>query len=186
MATLAIAIAGSALAASAAPDKPLPASSVYQLSMRLTDQNGRDTQLSAWRGKPVIISMFYTSCEFVCPRIVEGVKRTETQLAKAGKPKVPALMVSFDTDRDDVPTLKKAAVDRGIDDGIWTLARADARDVRKLAALLQIQYRALPSGEFNHTSVLILLDAEGRIAGKTFTSGEADPEFVKLVEKTMR
>ena len=55
--------------------------------------------------------------------------------------------------------------------------------MRKLAAMLGIQYRELPSGEFNHSSVIVLLDAEGRVVGKTSLLGEADPAFVKLVSK---
>ena len=127
-----------------------------------------------------MISMFYSSCQFVCPRIVEALKGTEESLAR----KVPILMVSFDPVRDDTAALKAMAEERHIDSRIWTLARTDARNVRKLAATLGIQYRELPSGEFNHSSVIILLDAEGRIVGKTSTLGEADPAFVKLVKKT--
>ncbi len=169
----------------AAPEKPLPSSSVYQLAMPLTDQRGRTSQLADWRGRPVMISMFYTNCEFVCPRIVEALKRTEEQLSAGGNAKLPVLIVTFDPTRDDVNALRQAADERHLDDRIWTLARTDARNVRKLAALLNIQYRELPSGGFNHTSVLILLDAEGRIVGRTLTLGEADPAFVKLTEKVI-
>ena len=163
---------------------PLPASSVYQLSLPLTDQRGNASTLADWRGKPVIITMFYSSCQFVCPRIVEALKRTEENLGSQRAP-VPVLMVSFDPVRDDVATLKAMAEERRIDSKWWTLARTDARNVRKLAAMLGIQYRELSSGEFNHSSVIILLDAEGRVVGKTSTLGEADPAFVKLVRKTM-
>ena len=158
---------------------PLPANSIYQLSVPVTDQLGRTSKLEDWRGKPVMISMFYSSCQFVCPRIVDALKRTEESLAT----KVPILMVSFDPARDDTAALKAMAEERHIDPKLWTLARTDARNVRKLAATLGIQYRELPSGEFNHASVIILLDAEGRIVGKTSTIGEADPAFVKLVKK---
>ena len=158
---------------------PLPANSIYQLSVPFTDQLGRTSKLEDWRGKPVMISMFYSSCQFVCPRIVEALKRTEESLAT----KVPILMVSFDPARDDTAALKAMAEERHIDPKLWTLARTDARNVRKLAAILGIQYRELPSGEFNHASVIILLDAEGRIVGKTSMIGEADPAFVKLVKK---
>ena len=165
-----------------APTKelPLPANSIYQLSVPLTDQLGRSGKLGEWRGKPVMISMFYSSCQFVCPRIVEALKRTEENLVT----KVPILMVSFDPARDDTAALKAMADERHIDSKFWTLARTDARNVRKLAAILGIQYRELESGEFNHSSVIILLDAEGRVVGKTSTLGEADPAFVKLVRKT--
>ena len=86
--------------------------------------------------------------------------------------------------RDDTAKLNTMAEERRIDPKLWTLARTDARNVRKLAAMLGIQYRELPSGEFNHSSVIILLDAEGRVVGKTTTLGEADPAFVKLVRKS--
>ncbi|MEP7157325.1 MAG: SCO family protein [Betaproteobacteria bacterium] len=160
----------------------LPANSVYQLPVSFTDQDGRASTLADWRGKPVLVTMFYSSCQFVCPRIVEALKKTEASLSPQ-QAKLPILMVSFDPVRDDSATLKAMAVERHIDFGNWTLARTDARSVRKLAAMLGIQYRELSSGEFNHSSVILLLDAEGRIAGKTSTLGEADPAFVKLVRK---
>ena len=174
---------GASMTAVAAPDKPLAANSIYQLSIPLMDQNGRASQLADWRGQPVLITMFYTSCEFVCPRIVEGLKRTEDGLVAGGNGRLPVLMVTFDPSRDDAAALKHAADERHLDDPVWTLARTDPRNVRKLAAVLGIQYRQLPSGDFNHTSVLILLDAEGRIAGRTATIGEADAAFVKLAQK---
>ena len=163
----------------------LPANSVYQLSIPLSDQLGRTSKLEDWRGKPVLISMFYSSCEFVCPRIVEAVKKTEESLL-AQRAEVPVLMVSFDPLRDDTAKLNAMAEERRIDPKLWTLARTDARNVRKLAAMLGIQYRELPSGEFNHSSVIILLDGEGRVVGKTSILGEADPAFVKLVMKSKR
>ncbi|MEO8103635.1 MAG: SCO family protein [Betaproteobacteria bacterium] len=151
-----------------APTKPLPATSIYQLPMPLTDQDGHGVKLDDWRGKPLLISMFYGSCQFICPRIVDALKRTEESLGGQG---VPVLMVTFDPERDDVAALKAMTEERHLDRAVWTLARTDARNVRKLAAALNIQYRALPSGEFNHTGVLILLDAEGRVAGKTSVIG---------------
>ena len=185
--TLGVTLLVLALPAGSVPAKtpPLAANSIYQLSVPLTDQLGRTSKLEDWRGKPVMISMFYGSCQFVCPRIVEALQRTEESLGAQGA-QLPVLMVTFDPARDDTAALKAVAEERHIDSKLWTLARTDARNVRKLAAMLGIQYRELPSGEFNHSSVIILLDAEGRIAGRTTTLGEADPAFVKLVKKTKR
>ena len=39
-------------------------------------------------------------------------------------------------------------------------SRPHPRDVRTIAGLLGIRYRALADGDFNHTTVLVLLDAE--------------------------
>ena len=166
-----------------ASDKSLPTDSIYQLTVPLINQDGKPSNLIDRRGQPLLISMFYTGCQFVCPRIVEALKKTEESLTPAERNHVPVLMVSFDPARDDIAALKEVITERHLEPAQWTLARTDNRHVRKLAAALGIQYRALPSGDFNHSSVLILLDAEGRIAGKTTTIGAADPAFVKLVKK---
>ena len=58
--------------------------------------------------------------------------------------------------------------------------------MRKLAAVLGIQYRALANGDFNHTTALLLVDADGKVAGRTTKLGDADPAFVKLIHATLQ
>lgn len=160
----------------------VPTDSIYQLPLTLTDQAGRSSQLADRRGAPMLVSMFYTSCQFVCPMLIDALKATEAQLSEAERAHMSVLMVSFDPAHDSVAVLKRTAGERGLDAGHWTLARTDAKSVRKLAAVLGIQYRQLASGDFNHTTALILVDSEGRIAGKTEKLGNTDPAFVKLVK----
>lgn len=158
---------------------PPPATdSIYQLDLALTNQRGAEATLAAWRGKPVIVTMFYTSCQFVCPRIVETIKLTQARLATP----LPVLMVTLDPARDDSAALAAMAEERHLDPKRWTLAHTDPRNVRKLAAALGIQYRELASGEFNHSSVILLLDGEGRIVARTTTLGEVDAGFVKATQ----
>jgi len=160
----------------------LPADSVYQLALSLTDQQGRTTQLADRRGHPMLVSMFYTSCQFVCPMLVDALRDTEARLSPEERLRLSILMVTFDPEHDSVAVLKRTADQRGLDGSHWTLARTDAKSVRKLAAVLGIQYRALKNGDFNHTTALILLDADGRIAGRSGQLGNADPAFVKVVK----
>lgn len=64
------------------------------------------------------------------------------------------------------------------------LASPPADDVRAVAGVLGIRYRALTDGEFNHTSALVLLDEEGRILARTEQMGtKPDPEFLAAVRK---
>ena len=51
---------------------------------------------------------------------------------------------------------------------------------------LSALYRAIAGGDFNHTTALILVDADGRILGRTAQLGDADPKFVKLVKTSVR
>jgi protein SCO1/2 len=164
---------------------PLPSNSIYQLAVPLTDQNGRTWQLDERRGHPMLVSMFYTSCKFVCPMLIEALRETEAKLSAEDRKELSILMVSIDPAHDSVAVLKQTADERHLDGAHWTLARTDATHLRKLAAVLGVQYRALANGDFNHTSSLILVDSDGRIAGRTSRLGDADPAFVKLVKASL-
>ncbi|MEZ5463293.1 SCO family protein [Dokdonella sp.] len=171
--------------AHAEPSKSLPGDSIYQLDIPLVDQDGKAHALPSLRGQPRIISMFYASCPYMCPLIIDTARMTDRKLDPAQQNKLPVLMVSMDAKRDDPAALKALAAQRKIDTTQWTLARTDAANVRKLAAVLGIRYRELDDGEFSHTSVLILLDAEGRIVARTETMGKTDPDFVEAVERAL-
>ncbi len=163
----------------------LPGDSVYQLSIPMLDQDAKAFDFSSLRGRPRLITMFYTSCPYMCPLIIDTVRLTERELDESQRVKLSVVLVSFDAKRDDPPTLKAQVDKRKIDTSRWTLARTDAANVRKLAAILGIQYRQLDDGEFNHSSVLILLDADGRIAARSETMGKTDPEFVSAIKRVL-
>jgi protein SCO1 len=153
--------------------------SIYALSVPLTDQNGRDFRLAELRGGPVLISMFYTSCEAVCPMIFETLRLTLARLPERERGAVRVVMVSFDPTRDTVVALKRTAQAHGVDGDRWTLARADEAAARQIAAVLGVQYRRLASGEFNHSSEIVLLDAEGRIVQRSAMLGAVDPALLQ-------
>lgn len=165
----------------AATARALPGDSVYQLDAQLQDQNGRKFSFASRAGRVSLISMFYNSCEYVCPMLIDTLQLTQNALSKAEADKLAILMVSFDPARDDVASLKGIEETRKLPPASWTLARGEEDAVRPLAAVLGIQYRQLESGEFNHTSQLILLSADGRILAKTSQLSQVDPEFLKQI-----
>lgn len=162
----------------------LPGDSVYQLPAAFVDQDGKAFKLSDLRGRPVIVSMFYNSCQFVCPMLIDTLRATQEGLSAEEREHVSMLLVTFDPARDDVAVLKSVAAKHKLDREHWTLARTDPAMVRKLAATLHIQYKLLPNGDYNHSTALILLDGDGRILGRTAKLGEADTEFLKLVQNS--
>jgi protein SCO1/2 len=165
-------------------DAPLPGDSIYQLPVKLTDQDGRTTDWRALRGKPRVVSMFYTSCKYICPLVVDSGKGVEHRLTPAQRSRIGLVLVSMDPARDDPAALKQVADQRKLDAARWTLASPPKADVRSVAGVLGIKYRALADGEFNHTSALVLVDAEGRIIARTEQMGPIpDPGFLAAVRK---
>ena len=161
---------------------PVPGDSVYQVHASLVDQDGRSFELDAMRGTPVLVSMFYTSCDKVCPMIFETIHAELAAMPEADRRDVRVLMVSFDPARDSVEVLKKTAGQRNCD-ARWTLARCNEATARQVAAVLGIQYRRLSDGEYNHSTLVTLLDRDGRIAAKSAKLGGADPVIVKAVHR---
>jgi protein SCO1/2 len=177
--TMAVRAAASAPASAAGP---LPGDSLWQLPVDLVDQDGHPFRLASLRGTPVIASMFYSSCEMVCPLIFETIRMTLKQAGPQVAARTRVLMVSFDPKRDTVPVLKQTAADRHCD-ARWTLARGTEDAARQVAAVMGIQFRRLPGGSFNHSSQVDLLDVDGRVVERTGKLGEVDPAFLQHLQK---
>jgi len=161
---------------------PLPGDSVYKLALPLTDAQGKTRDWSTLQGKPRIVAMFYTSCQYMCPLIVESGKAVERALPAADRAKVGVVLITLDPEHDTPAKLRDMAKQRHVDPAQWTLAAPAPDDVRKVAGVLGVRYRLLADGNFNHTSALVLLDARGRIVARTEQVGATpDPAFVKAV-----
>ena len=163
----------------------LPGDSIYRLPVALTDHAGKDSQLGDRRGSPQLVSMFYTSCQYVCPLIIDTMKKTQRALRADERARLNVLLVSFDPERDTVARLADVFAERQLDAASWTLARTNAVSVRKLAAVLGVQYRALANREINHSTSIVLLDAQGRIVARTDKLGEVDPDFIAALRKVL-
>ena len=165
---------------------PLPRDSVYQLRVSLTDQQGRTRDWGARRGRPQLVSMFYTSCKYICPLIIDSAKGIEHALTPAERARLGILLISMDPARDTPAALKRVFDKRKLDARTWSLASPPAEQVRPVSGVLGIRWRALADGEFNHTSALVLLDADGRVVARTERVGPTpDPEFLAAVKRTL-
>ena len=185
---LALATGLSLMAASAfaAAGGALPGDSVYQLDLPLTTQDGSTRDWETLRGKPRLVSMFYTSCQYICPLIVDSGKAIEHALTPAQRERLGIVLISMDPARDDRDALSKVMTQRKLDARRWLLASPRPGDVRSVAGVLGIRYRALADGEFNHTSALVLLDAEGRIVARTDRVGtRPDPRFLAAARELL-
>ena len=181
---LAVVLCGPLLAIAApapAPMAPLPKDSVYQLPAAMTDQSGRRFDWRSRRGRPQVVSMIYSNCKFICPLLIDSGKAVQKHLSPAQRSRVALLYISMDPKRDTPKALAVLAASRKLDSN-WTLARPEESDVRAIAGVLGVRYRQLADGEFNHTSVLTLLDPNGRVLARTEQIGAVpDPAFLAAV-----
>ena len=145
-----------------APPLPAPRGpSLYDLELELTDQDGRQLSLRSFRGRPLILTMFYGTCPYACPMLISDVKRALARADPAARQQFQVLLVSLDPERDTPAAMKELANVHEIDLPAWRLTRSSGGTERELAAVLGIKYKKLENGAIQHTSVISVLDRRG-------------------------
>ena len=169
------------MASVARADVPYPSQSIYQLEAVLTNQSGVQHGLDVFAGQPVLVTMFYGSCPAACPLLVDTLRAVERAAPPAQRQRLRVLMISIDPQHDTPQNLQELAGSRHIDLSRWMLARTDAATVRRIAAVLNVQYRQLPDGNFNHSSVITLLSPTGEIVARSTVLAKADSVLLEAL-----
>lgn len=169
----------------AAPAAPLADKSLYQLESTWTSDVGKDVKLGVLRGRPQVVAMFFTTCEYACPIIVENMKSIEQALPETLRDKVDFLLVSFDVERDTVEALKSYRAKKELATARWTLLRGKEDDVRELAALLGINYQRDARGQFSHSNTISVLNAGGELVFQQTGLNKDAAETVAAIEKML-
>ena len=139
---------------------PLPSASLYALPMRFTAHDGATLEVASLRGAPVVIAMVYTSCTMTCPVITGEMLAVQTMLPPAVRARTTFILATFDPARDNAPRMRAFATRMQLD-GQWRVLSGSPAATRRLAVLLGVSYRQLPSGDFDHSNLITVLDADG-------------------------
>lgn len=174
-----------ALAGAAEAPSAEPGGSLQALGITLSTATGSDTGLAAFAGHPVVVTMFYSRCTFVCPAITLSLQRIEAALVPSDRERVRFVMVSLDDVNDSPAVLASFAEDHHLVSPRWTIAHASARDVRLLAAALGIRYRQLPDGSYSHSSVITVLDRNGVATARSSELSGTDPALLSALHAAL-
>lgn len=144
-----------------AGDAPASDRSLYQLPGSWTDQDGRPFALASLRGSPLLLVLFYGTCDSVCPILVRDLKKLEALLPEPDRRRTRVALVTIDPAVDTPERLLAYARKNEIDPARWVLLNGPPEQVRVLANVLGIQYRPTGTGQFSHTIRITVLDVAG-------------------------
>lgn len=144
------------------PAAPFSSKSLYQLDARWTTDAGRSVALASLRGRPVVLAMFFAQCEYACPVLVNDLKRLQAAMPADVRKQTQIVLVTFDTVRDTPPALRAFRERMSLDEQ-WTLLRGDNDSVQELAMLLGVKFKQDARGQFAHSNLFTLLNAEGEM-----------------------
>lgn len=135
--------------------------SLYFYDNTLTDQDGKKVTLDVFKGSHVVAAMFYASCNYTCPVLISELKKMEAALKPEALKNVKILLITFDPEKDTPQKLKEVFTKHNLAETRWKLVSPPKEDVRTLASLLGVSFRKTPDGEYNHNTIITILDAEG-------------------------
>ncbi len=131
---------------------------------RLIRSDGTPLALSALKGRPLVVSIVYTSCSTVCPVGTQTLKSAVTQARDMlGPASFEVLTLGFDARNDTPRRMAAFATDHDIaGDPRWHVATASPAALESLLAEVGFSY-AGAAGGFDHVAQTTILDAEGRV-----------------------
>jgi protein SCO1/2 len=134
----------------------------------LHDRTGKSVRLADYRGKPLVISVIYTSCYHICPtttqHLAKVVKEARTAL---GADSFRVVTIGFDTAKDTPEAMRVFAVQQGADLDGWEFLSTDAASMERLAKNIGFLYFPSPKG-FDHLMLATLVDADGKIVRQVY------------------
>lgn len=124
---------------------------------------GKPVMLDSFRGKPLVISMVYTSCYQICPMTT---RHLSTVVEKArdtlGEDSFSVAVIGFDTRVDTPDAMQYFANKQGISHKNWNLLSVKEQDIDALSKDLGFLYYPSSNG-FDHLIQATIIDADGKV-----------------------
>ncbi|MBT8117378.1 MAG: SCO family protein, partial [Gammaproteobacteria bacterium] len=151
----------------------------------LLDSNGREITLGSLRGKPVVVSLIYTSCYHICPTVTANLAKVVRVARDAlGQDGFSVLTVGFDTPNDTPDRMRVFAGQRGIDIDDWHFVSVSAETLHGLAADVGFSYFSSPKG-FDHMIQATVLDGEGKVYRQIYGMAPEPPALVEPLKEIL-
>lgn len=147
------------------------------------DSRGKTVRLKDLRGRPLLISLIYTSCYHTCPLLTKHLAQiVEIAREALGNDSFAVVTVGFDTAVDTPERMRTYARERGINISEWFFLSADPATIGALTRDLGFVYFESPRG-FDHLTQITMLDAQGRVYAQIYGDNFPTPTLVEPLKQ---
>lgn len=132
----------------------------------LTTQAGEAFQLTDLKGRIVLISFLFTTCNGTCPATTHRLCQVQHALKERGLTKggrVQLLSITLDPERDSPEVLRRYMKLYAIDPAGWWFLTGSAEQVKPVLTRWGMWAKPAANGQLDHPSRVFLVDATGRI-----------------------
>jgi protein SCO1/2 len=140
--------------------------------------DGQAMRLSDLRGKPIVLSMVYTSCYEICPMTTRYLSTVvEKARETLGKDSFSVALIGFDTRFDTPDAMQYFADKQGIGDRDWNLLSVAEQDIDALSKDIGFIYTSSSNG-FDHLIQATIIDADGKVYRQVYGQAFNTPLLV--------
>jgi len=150
---------------------------------KLVSGSGEPVSMASLRGKPLVLSLVYTSCYHICPMTTRHLSKVVEKARDAlGTDSFNVATLGFDARHDTPETLRQFAKNQDIDGRDWLLLSADEETAGSLVEQLGFTYIASPRG-FDHVIQATVIDGEGHIYRQVYGEVFETPLLVEPLKE---
>jgi len=149
----------------------------------LTDHTGQALSLGDLHGKPLVLSLIYTSCYQICPMTTRHLAKVVDKAREAlGEDSFNVAVLGFDAYNDSPQAMLHFARKQGIDNRGWYLLSAGPDTIKALSEELGFEFFSSPNG-FDHITQATVIDAAGRIYRQVYGEVFETPLLVEPLKE---
>ena len=148
-------------------------------ALALIDHHDRPFTLADLAGRAVLLGFVYTQCPGPCPIQTSDHMAVRRGLSEDAAPKTWFVMVTIDPARDDAAALRAYMDDHGVDYENWTFLTGPVARVEATYERWGISVTHNADGTIDHTPIVFLLDARGRIVKRYVGVGQDPQEMIR-------
>jgi len=128
------------------------------------DRQGHVVHLGDYRGKPLVISLIYTSCFHICPATTQNLARAaDVARSAVGQDAFNVVTIGFDALHDTPERMRGYARQQGVgNEKNWAFLSTDQATIARLTA--DVGFLFTPSAKgFDHLIQTTVVDRDGKI-----------------------
>jgi protein SCO1/2 len=135
------------------------AASLYQTPMRWTDDEGQSVALSQWQGKPMVITMAYSTCRKFCPMTLQRLLEIQ-RLYDQHNIDAEFVVISYDPQNDTWQAWADYRKKHHLERKNWHFLTGASDDTKAISELLEMDYW-LYDEHVMHNFKIVLLGTTG-------------------------
>jgi protein SCO1 len=152
-------------------------------SYQFVNTDKANIDITQYRGKPLVVSLIYTSCHHICPTLTNNLAEVVDIAQEAlGEESFSVITIGFDTAEDSPERMRLFAKERNINIANWDFLSTDQETITSFSDNIGFIFFKSPKG-FDHLSQVSLLDADGKVYRQIYGVEYEPPQLIEPLKE---